>query len=176
MAVTHQPKATGDAAPAGIYDHDGTFYATVRRVVRVAGPASYTTGGFLVDLSAMFSRIICAKGTRVFVTATGLAEGSKLPAQVSDPGGASGFLVGKFLALLNGGVGSHTHTYDRANSPTGGPSGAPTGLGGDNAHTHGLTYTATASGSGSSSIVSQRGAGSNESNLTFEFEVEGVPA
>lgn len=173
MVIVHQPKTSGSSTPPGGYDSGGVFRATVWRIVRVAGPASYATKGIPVDLSPYFSRIVRVKWQRTITDATGeTAQGRSAVANEVTP--TDVFTAAKFRALVYRGSG-HTHTYDKANTPTSGPSGAPTGLGSDNAHTHAQTYTATASGAASATQFGEEGNGTNLAGLTFELVVEGVP-
>lgn len=151
---------------------DGNKYTTVKRIVHVVGPASYPAGGFPVDLSAYFSRILKVTFLRRYTTATGVTVFGVFanPSEQAPDTYASA----KFRCAISV-VPNHTHTYDKANTPTGGPSGAPVGLGSDSNHTHNLSFTATASGNTSTVAFGELTTGSNQSANTYAFEVEGVP-
>lgn len=156
--------------PAGIYNASGTFVATRRRIYQVVGPASYASGGFQVDCSAFFQSITLVIPARVIITATGATDSGQQC--LATESGANLYSAAKFQAMPYL-VAGHTHTYDKANTPTGGPSAAPS-VGADANHTHALTYTATASGS-TGPTFAQRSSGSVLNDRTFEFLVEGVP-
>lgn len=163
--------SSGARDRVGIYDASGVFQRTVRRIIRVVGPASYTTTE-VVDASAYFSSIVHVVALRVFATSGGGIQSDRVVA-VGEGTGAL-YSAGKFTYRTQRPP-AHTHTYDKTNTPTATPSGNPTGFGADNAHTHALTYTSTASGAATSTLMAQDGAGTNLSALTFEFLVEGIP-
>lgn len=73
------------------------------RPVQIVGPATYSTGGMAVDLSASFSRILCVSPARQFVTASGAlpggAQGNAAVMMPFDNGGAE-YAAGKFHLAL----------------------------------------------------------------------------
>lgn len=162
--------SSGARVDTRIRDSTGAPVAAVPRVVRTVGPASYAAGGFQVDCSSFFSSIVSAIPARAFVTATLAPPAAYRIAVVAEVGG-NVFTAAKFQAALFW-MPSHTHTYDKADTPTG---SASSGLAGADPHTHALTYTSTASGAPSSFSLSEVSNGNNVSANTYEFIVWGIP-
>lgn len=151
-------------------DDDGTIRALLTVKHTFAGPASYSIGGISVDLSAKFSRIIMVVFTRAYTTSTKLLPTFNQLMAVEETG-TDLFTNGKFRAKCVRGA-NHTHTYDKANTPTG--TVLPEATVGATAHSHTLSYTATASGS-SNAGLSEIAAGNDLSLQSYEFLVLGVP-
>lgn len=136
----------------------------------VTGPASYATGGIPVDLSAAYSSILDVIPTAFVTTATGITSPLRLFQR--NQTGTDLFSSGKFR-LMALGVGAHTHTYDKTDTPTGIQSSeGPLGAGN---HTHSLTFTSTASGATSTDVFREMAAATNLSTFTINFVVIGVP-
>lgn len=142
------------------------------RVISVVGPASYAAGGFQVDASAFFSRIIAAVFTRAYNTAGG-GPAARYHYNVGELG-TDTFANGKFVCYVNRPLFTHTHAYDKADTPTG---TANSGAAGADPHSHALTYTSTASAgpSATNNPLTELGNTFDISAYTYEFLVWGVP-
>lgn len=150
---------SGTASPLAVID-----------VRTVAGPATYSTGGIPVNLSASYTTLIAVYFTRAYTTATTVSVLNQIG--MPNETGTDVYASGKFRLLLGNAPG-HTHNYDKADTPTG---TANSGLGGADPHSHTLTYTATASGAASATAFAEIAAGSTQpSGRTYEYVVIGIP-
>lgn len=180
------PNSSGARQPNGIYNPNGTFQKTVRRIIQVAGVASYATNGIPVDASAYFSKIVSVKVNRQFTTATLLAPGSGawLAASAIEVG-TDTFASAKFRLALGRSLltpaGTVAAPVFTGSALGGGHSCGAVGC--DSSHPSTTTvpagtcsapaFTGTAAAFG----MAELGVGSgSSSSITYELEVEGVPA